>query len=841
MSDNDYKAERLEVEGMVQGVGFRPFVHSLAERYSLGGYVANTPDGVLIEIEGPSAVLDAFVRDLEQLAPPLSRIVSITRKPVSTPPPRLNRGVTRNRLYNGFEIRQSVRGHPGSTGVLIPPDICICGECLAELFDPQNRRYLYPFINCTNCGPRFTIIRGLPYDRPLTTMAGFTMCPECSREYTSPPGLTGGSRRFHAQPNACPVCGPRVSLVDSGGEKLPGDPVVTAIDLLRKGRIVAVKGLGGFHLAVDGTDNGAVMRLRRRKNREEKPLALMVGTLTDARRLIAMGRDEEQILTSRERPILLAPRAEHEHGEPPVAETVAPRNPQLGVMLPYTPLHYLLFFHPAAGGDFLHARPVFSALVMTSGNLSEEPVCKDNDEVLERLAGVADAFLLHDRGIHVRCDDSVVRSTNGNTMFIRRSRGFVPVPVFLLERSVPVLALGGELKNTLCLIEGRRAFMSQHIGDLENIPTLAFFREAVTHFTGIFNLEPAVFAYDLHPEYLSTKYIMSLRDSLDPDRYGLVGIQHHHAHIAGVMAEHGVSDPVIGFSMDGTGYGVDGTVWGGEVLLCTPVAFTRAAHLDTVPMPGGSSAVREPWRMAFSNLREAFGDEVYSLDLPCLKRIPPEHLEVLARACDTGLNCPRTSSLGRLFDAAASILDIRHETAFEGQAAMELEMYATGESDGMTLPYEILPDDTEPLTGAPVLWGTAKSAAVTEKPLCETSYTIDFRPLVRALVEELRHGKPRSVLALSFHIAILSSFLDVAERIRETTGIATAALSGGCWQNRILSERFQSMLRDRSFTVLTHRQVPPNDGGIALGQAYVASHICRLNTKEESPCALQYP
>ncbi|MBT4482531.1 MAG: carbamoyltransferase HypF, partial [Candidatus Latescibacteria bacterium] len=562
MPDNGNMMECIEVTGMVQGVGFRPFVYNLAKTGSLGGYITNTPKGVTIEIEGKKEAIDKFVKDLMFKPPSLSKIVSLERSVIRHDPEAENK-----KIYRDFEIRESVRdGHPET---LIPPEACTCEECKSELFDTKDRRYLYPFINCTNCGPRFTIMKELPYDRPFTTMADFTRCPSCLSEYTDP-----GNRRFHAQPNACPVCGPRLELVNGCGKSINGDPVVTAIDYLRQGKIVAIKGLGGFHLAVDGTNNEAVKRLRRKKSREEKPLALMVGSLSEAKKLVLMGLTEERILNSFERPIVLASRCENNRDIQYIADSVAPGIGYLGIMLPYTPLHYLLFYHPEAGGSFKSDITAFHALVMTSGNKSEEPVCKDNDEALERLGNIADAFLLHNRDIFVRCDDSVVRCYDTEVSFIRRSRGFAPSPVFLPDRAIPVLAFGGELKNTLCIVNGNNAFMSQHIGDLENIPTLGFFHEAATHFMKILDLRPHLFAYDLHPDYLSTKYAKKMIGDLDEMHYGAVGVHHHHAHIAGVLAEHGNSGPVIGLSMDGSGYGKDGTVWGGEILICTPHSFT---------------------------------------------------------------------------------------------------------------------------------------------------------------------------------------------------------------------------------------------------------------------------
>ncbi len=810
MKTSELVVENIEVTGIVQGVGFRPFVHNLAEKHHLGGYVLNNPYGVLIEVEGEPGVVDDFVHDIEHNAPPLSRIVEIKRKVIEKYSPA-NEFINR---YSNFEIRESVhKGHPFT---LVPPDVCVCNDCLEELFNPKDRRYLYPFINCTNCGPRFTIIRDLPYDRPFTTMSDFTMCPECRSEYKNP-----RNRRFHAQPDACPVCGPRVELMDGDGKPMPCDPVLTAIELLRKGLIVAIKGLGGFHLAVDGTNNEAVNRLRFRKHREEKPLALMVGSIKDASHLVHLGVIEEQVLYGRERPILLLPRNENS----PVADSVAPDNTYLGVMLPYTPLHYLLFFHPDAGGNYISGESLFPALVMTSGNISEEPVCKDNEETIKNLAGIADAFLVHNRDIYVRCDDSVVSIVRGEASFIRRSRGYVPVPVFLPEDTPSVLAFGGELKNTICITDGKRAFTSQHIGDMENIPTLDFFHEAVVHFRKILELKPHIFAYDLHPEYLSTRYFMQLEDELKDEDYGAVGVQHHHAHIASVLAEHGHDGPVIGFSMDGTGYGPDGTIWGGEILLCTKFNFARLAHLDYVSMPGGESAVHEPWRMAFAYLKKAFENDWKNLNLPCINRVLPRDLDVLAQACDTGLNCPETSSLGRLFDAVASIIDLRHISKYEGQAAIMLDMLAQKEDMGDVLPYSILQSEPEHFEDYPVIRGNLRKINLPVEKTPTVGFILDYRPLVRALVEGIQSNRPKSKLAIDFHTTLIASFMEVVERIREATGITTIALSGGCWQNRILSERFPVLLKEKGYEVLTNRLVPTNDGGLSLGQAYIASNI----------------
>ena len=813
-----YKTERITVRGIVQGVGFRPFVHNTALFHRLGGYVLNNPDGVMIEIEGNPAEIEAFVADLTTKTPYLARIVEIHRETVTA--------AAHDKRYSTFEIRRSE--HEGRPRTIISPDTCVCDNCLSEMFDPADRRYLYPFINCTNCGPRFTIIRKLPYDRPYTTMSEFIMCPECESEYNNP-----SDRRFHAQPNACPVCGPCLQLLDSGGSVIHGDPLINSIDLLNKGGILALKGLGGFHIAVDATNNDAVGRLRERKHREEKPLALMVDSLQTAREITIIDDIAGRSLISRERPIVLARKQNKLTDSPGVAGSVAPFNQYFGVMLPYTPLHYVLFFHPEAGGDYNRVVPVFNALVLTSGNISEEPICKDNDEVLRHLSGVVDAFLVHNRGIHVRCDDSVVTSTDGMVSLVRRSRGYVPIPVFSPKPLSRVLALGAELKNTLCVTDGSRAFVSQHIGDLENLPTLDFFNEAVTHFTGIMDIKPNIYAYDLHPEYLSTKYLKKLRKELDRKKCGSVGVQHHHAHIASVMGEHGITDPVLGFSMDGTGYGLDGAIWGGEVLLSTLDSFVRYAHCAYVPMPGGKAAIREPWRMAFAYLRHTFGEDWRSYRLPCTEQVTPEELEMLDTACRTGVNCPYTSSLGRLFDTVASILNIRQITAYEGQAATMLEACAAMSGTKDVLPYEIQPHAVEFYKNYPVVWGNVSKIPERKLPEIEKSYIIDFSPMLQSMVKGLYLGKSIQQCAMTFHNTVLASFVDIAVRVRSDTGIDTVALSGGCWQNRILSERFPALLREKGFTVLQNRQVPVNDGGISLGQAFVAAAVAEGNTSHE--------
>jgi hydrogenase maturation protein HypF len=810
MTDSRVRLERIEVTGIVQGVGFRPFVHNRAKAHRLSGYVINNPNGVVMEAEGHPDDIEAFVTDLREHPPALSRIHDIKREVIESE--------KEGRSYRSFSIRTSE--YQGRPVTLISPDVCVCEDCLRELFDHEDRRYLYPFINCTNCGPRFTIIQKLPYDRPFTTMRSFEMCPSCRREYEE-----ATDRRFHAQPNACPVCGPQLELLDERGEPLPGDPLLGSVRLLREGKILAVKGLGGFHLAVDATNEEAIKRLRRRKKREEKPLALMVGTLEAARNIVELSNTEEEILTSRERPILLGYRRSGAPESYGVAASVAPDNPYLGVMLPYTPLHYLLFFHPDCGGDYQGGRSIFSALVMTSGNVSEEPICKDTGEVLRNLSGIADGFLVHNRDIHLRCDDSIVNVVGGTPEFVRRSRGFAPAPLFLHAPTPQILAFGAQLKNALCLTDGNRAFMSQYVGDLENVPTMQFFQEAVSHFTEIFDLEPTIFAYDLHPEYMSTRYLMDFASKLKEGSFGAVGVQHHHAHIVSVLAEHGFTGPVIGFSFDGTGYGLDGAIWGGEVLICNAATFRRFAHLDYLPLPGASAAIKEPWRMAFSYLRAAFGEDWRSLPLECLRKVSPSELELLDQASRSGLSSPQTSSLGRLFDAVGSLLDIKHYSSFEGQAAMMVEMFATGEKGHLRLPYEILEAPSEELDPYPVCWGNMREVTSRLEVDPKRRFVLNYRPLVRSLVEEIEKGKSKSELAAAFHDTLIDSFLEIAERAREITAVNDVALSGGCWQNRILKERFRALLKDNGFKVITNQHVPTNDGGIALGQAFVAATI----------------
>jgi hydrogenase maturation protein HypF len=734
---------RIRVEGIVQGVGFR-----------LAGSVANDGRGVTIEVEGDESELSRFRAALEREAPPLALIERLTSREVGT------RGET------SFVIAPSAAGQQRST--LISPDVATCEDCLRELFDPADRRYRYPFINCTNCGPRFTIIRDVPYDRAATTMAAFAMCRECAREYRDPT-----DRRFHAQPVACPACGPRLVLLDGVGNPSPEEPIAAAARLIRRGRIVAVKGLGGYHLAVDAADEAAVATLRARKYREEKPFALMARDLEAARRLAHVSPEEAALLTGPRRPIVLMRRLP----DAPVASAVAPGNAFLGVMLPYTPLHHLL------------ARELDGPFVLTSGNLSDEPIAYRDDEALERLHGIADAFLTHDRAIHMRTDDSVLRLFRGAPMPLRRSRGYAPQPLTLpWEFSRPVLACGAELKNTFCLTKGRHAFLSHHIGDLENYEALRSFAEGIAHFRRLFDIRPEIVAYDLHPEYLSTKW------ALDQEGVELIGVQHHHAHIASCLADNGEAGPAIGVAFDGLGYGSDGTLWGGESLLADLRGFARVGHLRRLPMPGGAAAIREPWRMAAVYLEAACGGDVPPLAVVQRQRARWEAVLQVARS---GLHSPLTSSVGRLFDAVAAILGVRDRVSYEGQAAIELEQLA---------------DATETV---------AYGAALADR---QDGFELDGADLVRAVVADLLAGAEPAAIAARFHNGVAAAIRRGCRAVRERTGLSTVALSGGVFQNVLLLGRAIDLLEADGFRVLRHRQVPPNDGGISLGQAVVAGH-----------------
>ncbi len=748
--------QRFTVSGVVQGVGFRPFVHRIASEMELAGFVGNDSGAVFIEVQGPAARIHEFGRRLRAEAPPLARISAVSVAEIET--------------TSGTDFRIVESQTVAGATTPIPPDIAVCDDCVAELFAPGDRRYRHPFVTCTNCGPRFTIVRDVPYDRPLTTMAGFTMCPPCAREYHDPT-----DRRFHAQPVCCPECGPRMELLDARREVLDGEAIAAAARLLREGKVLAVKGLGGYHLAVDAGDEAAAAALRARKHREDKPFAVMAATVAAARELAAIDASAAELLTSRHRPIVLLAR----RPDAAVAASVAPGNRELGVMLPYTPLHHLLL---AAVG-----RPI----VLTSGNVSDEPIAFRDGDAFERLLGIADAFLTHDRAIHIRTDDSVARSWRGNPMLLRRSRGYVPEPVSLpMPFQRQVLACGAELKNTFCLGKDRHAFISHHVGDLENYETLRSFTDGIAHFQRLFEIEPSVLAHDLHPDYLSTKY--ALERSLDND-VDLVGVQHHHAHIASCLADNAEEGPVIGVAFDGTGFGTDGTVWGGEFLLAELSGFRRLAHLVPVPLPGGATAIRQPWRMAVSYLDAAFDGR------------PPARLDVLRRhetewprvasLVRSGVNAPQCSSAGRLFDAVAALLGLRDTVNYEGQAAIELEQHADPREAGR-YPLRMPDGDVVRLSGVDI---------------------------VSAVVADLLAGVDVPVIAARFHNTMAEAIAEVCGRLGESTGVRTVALSGGVFQNMLLLGRTVDLLQGNGFRVLTHSRVPCNDGGISLGQAVVAA------------------
>ncbi len=745
----------VKVRGTVQGVGFRPFVFQLAERYRLTGWVRNTNSQVEIELDGDEAALDGFLRDLRERAPPLARInaVEIERHAPSG--------------FSSFEIVASELG--GGWGS-IPPDTATCDACLAELLNPSERRYRYPFTNCTHCGPRFTIIESLPYDRPRTTMRCFSMCDDCRREYTDP-----RDRRFHAQPVACPACGPRVWRHGGLGEAAAEDAIEVGVSLLREGKILAIKGLGGFQLACDAANGEAVARLRGRKRRYGKPFALMVPDLVWVRRLCDPTELEIDALTSRERPIVLMRRRPQAN----VAPDVAPGLDTLGLMLPYTPLHHLLL------------RGFDGPLVMTSGNLSEEPIAVGNREAVARLADIADDFLLHDRDIYARYDDSVVRVLGDAVVPIRRARGFAPDPLALpFTARHDVLACGAHQKNTFCLLKEDRAFLSQHIGDLENLETLEHFQAALTTYRRLFKVEPEIIAYDMHPDYLSTRVAQE---------YPLPGavrvaVQHHHAHIVSAMVEHGVSERVIGVAYDGTGYGRDGAIWGGEILIADWKGLERVAHFRYAPMLGGEAAIRKPYRMAAGyiwSLCRASEAEF----APFIGALPIGERIILRRQFETQFNTPLTSSCGRLFDAAAALLGVRTEAVYEGQPAVELEALADPEADAL-YPFDLL--------------------------RAEQGWVIDPAATLRALWCDYRAGRPIPLIAAAFHNTVVAFTVEACRAVRDKQGFNRVVLSGGCFQNALLTRRLRDRLAVEGFEVLTHRRVPPNDGGISLGQAVVA-------------------
>lgn len=744
----------IRIEGIVQGVGFRPFVYQLAVACGVVGSVRNDSRGVLIEVEGDERTLDQFMLLLRQQHPPLA---SISRFESTERPCQGD---------DSFAILASDAGLEKTAQVA--PDTYVCADCLGELFDSADRRYRYPFINCTHCGPRYTIVTGIPYDRPKTTMSAFPMCPDCQREYEDP-----ASRRFHAQPNACPVCGPQLFLFNAtGGAVTAVDPLAATVDALKAGQIVAIKGLGGYHLAVDAGNDAAIAELRRRKVRDEKPFALMVRSLAEAELLVDLCATERRLLEGPERPIVLLRQKEDQ----PLSALVAPRNRYFGIMLPYTPLHHLLLQD-------------FSALVMTSANLSDEPIAFEDAEAQQRLGGIADCFLTHNRVIHTRTDDSIARVIAGRPLLLRRSRGYVPRGVFLPESQPSVLALGAELKNTVCLTQGDRAFLSQHIGDLKNVEVYDSFARTINHLKVLFDVDPLIVAHDQHPDYYSSRFAEELTGVRK------VAVQHHHAHLASCMAEHGLEGEVLGLIFDGIGFGEDGNIWGGEFLSGGYRSFTRLGHFRYAPMPGGDAATREPLRMALSYLVQAYGSELPSL--PAVEAIAEKDRAILLKMIEKGINSPLTSSCGRLFDGIAALIGLRSKVSYEGQAALELEMSIDADEDEYLFELEV-----------------------------ENGLLIfDPAPVIRAVVDDLLAGTFAGIISARFHNTLAQVMVAACRSMRSATGLNRVVLSGGVFQNLYLTERGRALLQAAGFDVYTHSLVPPNDGGLALGQAVVAGQM----------------
>ncbi len=763
------------MEGIVQGVGFRPFVFGLASRLELRGFVKNHTGGVLIEVEGDVRSLDNFLAGLSHEAPPLARVHLLTWATQPLKGERL------------FRIESSETQAVGP--IFISRDVATCEDCLAELFDPDDRRYYYPFLNCTNCGPRLTIVNGAPYDRTRTTMASFPMCPECRAEYENP-----RNRRFHAQPTCCPSCGPRLQVLDSQGHVVDTvDPLACFIAAIRAGKIGALKGLGGYHLVCDARAEDVVEELRRRKHRDEKPFAVMVRDLSAARSLCEVHPAERDLLLSTRRPIVLM----RKRPATELAEAVAPRNPYLGVMLPYTPVHHLLL--QAVGS---------AALVMTSGNRADEPIAHEDADAWNRLSDIADLFLIHDRPIHVRCDDSVTRLVDGHELPVRRSRGYAPEPLPLpLECPHPTLAVGGQFKGAFALGRGSQAFLSHHLGDLDQLTAFQVFTRDIVLYQQLFGIEPVVIAHDLHPDYASTRYAR-LRLTDAPNTVRLVAVQHHHAHLASCMAENGLREPVLGVTFDGTGYGTDGAIWGGEFLVGDYRQFRRAAHLRYVGLPGGDTAIREPWRMALAHLIDAQGD------LSLLEQLhPPAALRVVRKMIEQRFNTPLTSSAGRLFDAIAALAGVRSRVSYEGQAAIELEWLASGVGPDGVYPFEL--------------------AASTLDDSGANALEVDTRPLILATAKDARAGVAAAQIARRFHTTMLEMIAAVCERLRKATGLDAVALSGGVFMNALLSGEVTAKLCAAGFRVYRHRLVPPNDGGLSLGQLAVAAALSQEENIEK--------
>lgn len=743
------KRLRLLVNGVVQGVGFRPFVYRLAKEAGLSGFIRNTASGVCIEVQsGYPSRLERFRQELCDKAPPLARVASVQAEEVFP------------EQEHDFLIVSSESG--GAVETMVSPDFAVCEECRQELLDIADRRHAYPFINCTNCGPRYTIIEKVPYDRPYTSMKQFSMCGDCEAEYHDPM-----DRRFHAQPNACRVCGPALQVLDAYGERVDcTDPLVHTLDMLRKGLIVAVKGIGGFHLAVNAFDENAVLRLRKRKKREEKPFALMVKDIETAKEYCLVDEEEWQALLSPEAPVVLLKKKGAFF-----SEEIAPGNDRLGIMLPYAPLHVLM----------MDQGP--SVLVMTSANCSDEPIVIENDEAVERLHGIADGYLVHNRPIYLRCDDSVVVHLSGKLRQIRRGRGYAPAPISLSSDGPPVFAAGAEIKNTICLLKGPEAIVSQHIGDLKNYEAYSHFLKVTDHLRQVFQVSPELLVCDMHPAYLSTRW------ALEQQELPLLQVQHHHAHLAACLAENRCDGPAVGAILDGTGYGLDGTSWGGEVLIGDAAEAFRFASFEPVPLPGGDAAVSQPWRAAAGYLHHAFGSFAE------LEVIKGKDLSGIIQLLEKRINSPLTSSCGRVFDAVAAIIGLRDEVSYEGQAAVEL-MHAAGVLEGKSYSWEAVPANAD-------------------------RWLLSVSPLIRDIVADLHRGEEIATISRNFHVTIVGLLYDIIKKAVAFSGVRNVVLSGGVFQNVLLFEGLTGKLEENGYTVLAHAQVPCNDGGISLGQAVI--------------------
>ena len=754
----DLQLARISARGVVQGVGFRPFVYGLAKKHGLNGWVCNTSEDVKIEVEGKQSSLDLFIYELEHDAPPLARIESVTAE-FDAPTG-----------YRGFEIRHS-EAQPGKYQ-LVSPDIATCKSCLDDILARGNRRHGYPFTNCTNCGPRFTIIKDIPYDRPLTTMSVFKMCPDCQREYEDPL-----DRRFHAQPNACPVCGPRLELKDSRGKVIQCDDIIgQTASLLKEGSIIAIKGLGGFLLACDAQNEAAVATLRQRKHRPAKPFAVMLKDIGEVRRHCTITQAEAELLSTPQAPIVLL----RWRPDSSICKGCGPELKHLGVMLPYTPLHHLLM------------RAACLPLVMTSGNISEEPIAGQNNEALRRLGEIADYFLMHDREIHSTYDDSVTAVVENRVAIVRRARGYAPYPIHLKFNAPQILACGAEEKNTFCLTRDNHAFVSQHIGDMENMDTLQHYERTLELYKSLFRIQPEIIAYDMHPEYLPTKFALELAEK---DGLKTVAVQHHHAHIASCLADNAEEGPVIGVAFDGTGYGTDGHIWGGEFMVADTRGFKRVGQLEYLPLPGGALAIKKPYRTAVGYLLAL----TRKTGLPAqMAGIDAAELELIRKQVEAGINTPLTSSMGRLFDAVSALCGICAAVNYEAQAAIEMESRA----------YE-----------APEEKGLYPFTLATENGL----HIVRLRELIKGITVDLAAGCAIPVIAMKFHNTVATLARDACLKFKSESGIDTVALSGGCFQNRLLLAKTYALLEAAGFRVLTHKQVPANDGGISLGQAMIAA------------------